>query len=81
MFPFIFKNSIFLLKTSHLKDGISVFQFWDFFGFTWIRQTSHQFNKMTTALELLKHTKTVIAKHRNLAHRPKAHIVPKLPAQ
>lgn len=52
--------------------------FWGFFGFTW---TGHQFNKMTTALELSQQTKTAIAKHRNLAHGPKAHLAPKLPAQ
>lgn len=28
---------------------------------------------MTTALELLKHTNTAIAKHRNLSHGPQAH--------
>lgn len=33
-----------------------------------------------TALELSKHTNTVIAKYRNLAHGPKAHSAPKLPA-
>lgn len=35
---------------------------------------------MIIALELLKHTHTVIGKHRNLAHEPKAHSALKFPA-
>lgn len=36
---------------------------------------------MTTVLELLKHSNAVTAKHRNLAHGPKALSAPKLSAQ